>query len=188
MESTKHKEIELHSEEVQEVLGKVPSWIVRWGISLILAIIVILLVGSYFVEYPNSIQLEMTLVNDHTILENRDEPLGFDRRLIGEALLPTSQIRKVKIGQEVIVCFSNYSEVENEFGVVKGVVLSISNSPVKGYYKMKISFPNGFITNYKKKLSIPVGMDAKIDVITDTSSLLNRLLNHSVHDKDNVNQ
>ena len=30
-----NKNIELRSEEVQEVMGQVPAWIVRWGICLL---------------------------------------------------------------------------------------------------------------------------------------------------------
>lgn len=47
------KHIELRTEEVQELLGQVPHWMVRWGISLILSIICLLLIGSWLVKYPD---------------------------------------------------------------------------------------------------------------------------------------
>mgnify|MGYP007019927609 FL=1 len=31
-----NKDIELRSEEVQEVMGQVPAWIVRWGITAVI--------------------------------------------------------------------------------------------------------------------------------------------------------
>ena len=43
-----NKDIELRSEEVQEVMGQVPAWIVRWGITLLFLVVVALLVGSCF--------------------------------------------------------------------------------------------------------------------------------------------
>ena len=47
--------IELRSEEVQEVMGQIPAWIVRWGITLLFLVVVALLVGSCFFKYPDVI-------------------------------------------------------------------------------------------------------------------------------------
>lgn len=49
-----HKEVisNLRSEEVQEILGRPPRWIVRWGIVVICAVVAGLFVGSYFIKYP----------------------------------------------------------------------------------------------------------------------------------------
>ena len=35
----KKNDIELRSEEVQEVMGEIPSWIIRWGITLLTAVV-----------------------------------------------------------------------------------------------------------------------------------------------------
>ncbi len=48
----KHKRIEFRSEPVQEILGSVPSWIIRWGTTLFFTVIIGLLVGSWFFRYP----------------------------------------------------------------------------------------------------------------------------------------
>ena len=40
------KEIELRSEEVQEVMGQIPAWIVRWGITILFIVVLVLLVGG----------------------------------------------------------------------------------------------------------------------------------------------
>ncbi len=50
--------IELRSEEVQEILTKVPHWMLRWGNVLFLAIILMLLLISWFVKYPDIITSE----------------------------------------------------------------------------------------------------------------------------------
>jgi len=56
--SEKLKNIELRSEEVQEILTKVPHWMIRWGNVLFLSLIVLLLVLSWFVKYPDIILSE----------------------------------------------------------------------------------------------------------------------------------
>lgn len=55
------QQIELRSEEFQEVLGSVPSWILRKGIMLITIIILIIIVGSSIFKYPDIITTSMTL-------------------------------------------------------------------------------------------------------------------------------
>ena len=47
-EEKKYKEIELRSEEVQEVMGEIPPWILRWGITILFVIVMALLTGSWF--------------------------------------------------------------------------------------------------------------------------------------------
>jgi HlyD family secretion protein len=58
------KDIELRSEEVQEILGAVPSWILRWGITTLFAIVTVLLIGSWFFKYPDTISATMTLTSE----------------------------------------------------------------------------------------------------------------------------
>ena len=55
-------EIELRSEPVQEILGTVPPWIIRWGISLFLFILILILIGSYFFKYPDFINAEIEVI------------------------------------------------------------------------------------------------------------------------------
>lgn len=49
-------EIELRSEEVQDVLSDVPHWMIRWGSTLFFVLILMLLVISWFVKYPDIIE------------------------------------------------------------------------------------------------------------------------------------
>jgi HlyD family secretion protein len=54
-------EIELRSEEFQEILGGVPAWIVRWGISVLAIVVVIILTGSAIFKYPDVITAQVTI-------------------------------------------------------------------------------------------------------------------------------
>jgi len=59
--SEKLEDIELRSEEVQEILTKVPHWMIRWGNVLFLALILMLLFVSWLVKYPDIILSEATI-------------------------------------------------------------------------------------------------------------------------------
>lgn len=54
-----------HSEEVQDILGHIPHWIIRWGISVLFGTFFMVLVGSYFFKYPEKIDtpLYITTLN-----------------------------------------------------------------------------------------------------------------------------
>ena len=49
------EDIQIRSEEVQEILTFVPNWMIRWGNALILIMIIGLLLISWFVKYPDTI-------------------------------------------------------------------------------------------------------------------------------------
>lgn len=53
--------IELRSEEFQEVLGYVPPWILRWGVTVLAVVVVILLIGSAVIKYPDIIPARVVL-------------------------------------------------------------------------------------------------------------------------------
>ncbi|MDD4760821.1 MAG: HlyD family efflux transporter periplasmic adaptor subunit [Bacteroidaceae bacterium] len=62
-EEKKYKEIELRSEEVQEVMSEIPPWILRRGIATLFVIVMALLIGSWFFKYPDTITAEITVTS-----------------------------------------------------------------------------------------------------------------------------
>lgn len=56
--------IDLRSEEVQEILTRVPNWMIRWGSALFLSLILLVLFISWFVKYPDIIVAEAVLTTE----------------------------------------------------------------------------------------------------------------------------
>lgn len=56
-----HSEIELRSEEVQDILTKIPHWIIRWGSLVVFIILMLLFLVSWMVKYPDIITAEITI-------------------------------------------------------------------------------------------------------------------------------
>lgn len=54
-----------HSEEVQEIMGRRPSWILRWGITVIICIALGIIAGCYFIKYPQTVTAAITLTSDY---------------------------------------------------------------------------------------------------------------------------
>ncbi|MCC9018041.1 HlyD family secretion protein [Flavobacterium lipolyticum] len=55
---------ELRSEEVQDILTKVPHWMIRWGTVLIFVIIVMLFFVSWFIKYPDVVTTQIVITTN----------------------------------------------------------------------------------------------------------------------------
>lgn len=56
---------ETRSEEVQEIIGRLPSWILRWGITMIGIMLVLIFIGSNFIKYPDKVAARITINASH---------------------------------------------------------------------------------------------------------------------------
>ncbi|MDC1162287.1 HlyD family secretion protein, partial [Tenacibaculum sp.] len=54
-----NQNIQIRSEEVQEILSYVPNWMIRWGNTLFFLLILMLLFISWFVKYPDVISTKV---------------------------------------------------------------------------------------------------------------------------------
>ncbi len=52
------QDINIRSEEVQEILTAVPNWMIRWGNTLVFSLVLMLLLITWFVKYPDIILAE----------------------------------------------------------------------------------------------------------------------------------
>jgi multidrug resistance efflux pump len=57
--------IEIRSEEVQEILGYVPHWVIKSGIAVIFAIILLLFAGSWYFKYPDIISSPISVTTEN---------------------------------------------------------------------------------------------------------------------------
>lgn len=55
---------ELRSEEVQEILTRIPSWLIRWGSTVIFFVIVLLISICFVVKYPDIIAADITITTN----------------------------------------------------------------------------------------------------------------------------
>jgi len=60
---TKNNQLENMSQESVEIMGIVPHWIFRWGITCIAGGLLMLVIGSWFFKYPDSIKASIKITN-----------------------------------------------------------------------------------------------------------------------------
>lgn len=54
-----------YSEEAQAILGRAPSWVVRWGVTVVFCILAGIIAGCYFIRYPQTVTapISITTIN-----------------------------------------------------------------------------------------------------------------------------
>jgi hypothetical protein len=162
--SKKIDEISLHSNEVHDLLGRVPSWIIRNGMIMVVIVLLILFAGSWMFKYPDIISAPVVVsvdVNDTT-------------KFTGLAKLKQNFAGRVKVGQQVNLKFVSYPYME--FGQLKGIVSKISSIPTGDYYALEVGLPSKLISTYGKKLEFRHELNGTAEIITEDQSLFERIL------------
>lgn len=96
------------------------------------------------------------------------DPEGY----FGEMWVGSYNFGKIREGQEVIVKFDGYPF--QEFGTVRGEIQQISSMPRDSATLVKVSFPQGLLTNSGKELPFRYGMKATGDIVTEDLRLIER--------------
>ncbi|NBB76290.1 MAG: biotin/lipoyl-binding protein, partial [Bacteroidetes bacterium] len=65
--------VDVRSEEVQEIIGRPPHWLIRWGITAFFGVLALVLLSATVIKYPEVIEapLRLTAVNAPKSLESR---------------------------------------------------------------------------------------------------------------------
>jgi HlyD family secretion protein len=81
----------------------------------------------------------------------------------------------VKAGQQVLIKFAGYPF--EEYGAVEGMITTIAQlAGNDSTFSTKVHLPAGFTTQHGKRFAYRVGMHANAEIITEDTSLLERLL------------
>lgn len=119
-----HEKIEIRSEEVQEILGAPPRWIVRRGITVVSIVVLVLLSGSYLFRYPDIIKGRVTIMS-------KNPPVTLVSRVNGKIdhLFAEDQ-QEVKAG-DVLVVLENPASYRDVY-ILRDWLDSLRNSIGQG--------------------------------------------------------
>lgn len=96
------------SEYAQDILNRIPAWIVQWGSTIVLIAMVIILAMSFFIKYPDIISAPTTLTTELP-------PLRVVARANGELHLISRQMDTVQAGELVAIIRNtvNYDQLKS---------------------------------------------------------------------------
>ena len=147
--------IELRSEKVRHIIGEIPSGIVRYGITIITIVLLVLLVGAYFIPYPETISARIEMTN----------------RQQGTVDIPYKYVNTVKKGMNVSIELEGYDT--EMYGVTNGTITAISSTPQHAangnIFVAKVNVKNC-------KYNIEGGMAGTASILVSNESMLQRIL------------
>lgn len=84
----------------------------------------------------------------------------------------------MKVGQDVNIKLSGFPYLE--FGIIKGLVKSISSVPEKTsdglYYTVDVSLPSGLLSTYNKVLPFVQDMNGYAEIVTEDMRLIEQFI------------
>lgn len=118
---------EIHSEAVQHVVNRPPSWLVSWGISICTLVFILLITASFLVRYPD-------VVAASVLLTSKDAPrpvlMHSDGRLARLLVKEDQFVRKNQL-VGVTESIADYNEVLNLASQVDRLVASMHQNDWK---------------------------------------------------------
>lgn len=164
-----------HSREVQDILGKPPSWLIRWGITVLFLIIASLVGGCYFIKYPEVITVPATVVPVQTASDNNDS-------VAVKIQIPSNLHDKVKKGQSAIIKLHDYSFMQ--YGVLNGIIYDVdsiseeiqTDNGIVYLYSGTVNLNNNTTTSTGVSIPVRVRMSASAEITVRYVRLLDYIL------------
>lgn len=132
------KKIEIRSEEIQEILGKPPQWLVRWGVSIMFITVSILIIGSFFYKYPEKITTIIVIHTENmpaTIVSKNtgkiDELFVYDNQFV-ESGTPLAVIESGANFNDVVFLKQYIDTIKNTINSEKNVLYPIHRNLLLG--------------------------------------------------------
>ena len=186
----KEDTIELRSNEVQEVLSRPPKWIVRWGITIVFLVVIVLVVGSWFFKYPDIISAKIILTTENPPAPVISKSSGkiqnlfvSDRDLVQKdqiiaVIENPADYESINLIEKLLIRFNSEFKTGNLFELGKRKLeLGNVQSLYANYYKnieeynhmISLDYHNQKVTLYKQEMK---KYDAYLNYLIQQSNLL----------------
>ncbi|MAN25770.1 hypothetical protein [Mesonia sp.] len=153
------KKIDLRSDVIQEVIGKTPSWLIKRGLSCFFFIMLIGILISWTIKYPEIIEGELTIIK-----MNSKQVVEFQ----GIMKVKQLNLSKVRLNQKALIKLESYPY--QEFGTLNGKVASVGDVANKDEsFDVSIVFFNDQNFNLKE------GYVGNGQIIVEEKRLLNQI-------------
>jgi HlyD family secretion protein len=160
--SSTNGRLEIRSEEVQDILSYIPHWIIRWGVTIIFLAVLLILLASGIIKYPDIISTRITITT-------HNPPIKVIARSTGNLV-------------EIFV-------KENDF-VTTGTYLATIENPAKLQdifeLRKQLHIFESLIEQPEKMLELGVNKNASLgELQADYSNFLKNLDEYRVFKEDN---
>lgn len=154
----------LLDEHTREILEYVPNALQRWGVFVVAAVLVVLLAGSYYIRYPETLKGRVVI------------PVAKDGRgTIAIMYVEATNVGEVMTGLKVLIFTEEYPEAR--YGFLRGQVENLCGIPDEnGLFKIEVSLPDGLKTSYGQNLSSQIQLSGTGEIIIREKCLLETIV------------
>lgn len=136
-----NKDIELRSDRVRKIVGKIPPAVDRYGISIIGFLLIVMVGVSMVIPYKETINFTISFSPEVSCKS-------------GVALVDSQQATSLKTG--MVVSFDLYGEKE------EAIIEKISAHRINGKYQVEIVLPDG------DEITVPMKVEGTITLLDKT--------------------
>ncbi len=158
MPTQQQPNIELRSEEIQELLARVPSSILRWGITALFFCLLLAFAAACLVKLPERIRGNFALDSSHK----------------GIIEIPIESSGMVQVGQVIAVELDNYPSAK--FGKLKTTVDSMAYDYQRETYVVYTPDLSNLETTFGQELQALPVVTGRASITVEEQAVIKRLL------------
>lgn len=153
--------IEIRSRKIRNIIGAVPSWIERCGITVIAIIVAGLLAAASLVPYPETDESTAVVEGDDTI----------------KLLVPYRYAGSIRTGMAVSIEFEGYKAADYSYvrGTVKGTDMAVKSLNGSNYFTANINITDA-------KYTMKKGMKGTASILINNRSVLEHVFGLGMRD------
>lgn len=163
---TSETRLALRTQEINELLGKSPNYLISWGTTWFLVIVAGFFVITAFVKYPETIN------GDVNIILSQSRQAGTTVHSV--ALFKEEFASKLMAGQKASIKLKSYPSME--FGTLEARIDSISRKLVNNNCEVYVSISSLRTSNNINVANKFNNLNGSISVIITQETLLKRIL------------
>jgi len=156
-----YEQIELRSEKVRNIIGRIPPLLVRCGITIITVLLAGLTVAACFIPFPENVKGKVEITTDsHSEIKIT-------------AFIPYTEIGRVKEDMPVSIAMEGYTAERNRHlnGKVKTVYKEVYKKEEKNYCRIDLKLDNA--VDY---LTMRNGMEGTATILLSDKNLMRYFL------------
>jgi len=158
---------ELRSEEIQEIIGLVPHWIVRWGITVLFSILFVFILTSYWVSYPDVAQanaLITTTIQPKKVSWMATPPLEYKLTVVDSQIVKKGDTLFIENNVQTNEKFYEVSTVAGRVIILRATDNNPNKStiivtPAMSSYRVQLSLPIKGVGQIKVGQRVQIKLD-----------------------------
>jgi hypothetical protein len=176
--SDKNKENQVINSEINDFISKRPHWLIKYGNTIFLIVLLVTFLVGWFVKYPDIISATAKIVPSGYLNKEPDVIKKYGGEYVGQLKVSAKQFSAIADGQKVFLRFSAFPY--QQYGSVLGTVNARHTVFSDSTCLVEVLLNKGLITTKKTPIEYKDDLFAEALIVTSETGLLKRMYNNIV--------